>query len=72
MGSQAFEHSYLFCAVRSSDMYISGQALGLKASAVGSVDHYERNERARERARERHWARGFYWGHVSQNTMIEI
>ena len=25
-----------------------GQALSLKASAVGSVDHYERNERARE------------------------
>ena len=24
-----------------------GQALSLKASAVGSVDHYERNERAR-------------------------
>ena len=30
-----------------------GQALSLKASAVGSVDHYERNES------ERHWARGF-------------
>ena len=25
-----------------------GQALSLKASAVGSVDHYERNERARD------------------------
>ena len=36
--------SLLFLAIVTS--YI-GQALSLKASAVGSVDHYERNERAR-------------------------
>ena len=37
--------SLLFLAIVTT--YI-GQALSLKASAVGSVDHYERNERARD------------------------
>ena len=39
VGSQAFEHSYFFRAVRSSDMYISGQACSLQAVTVLSVSH---------------------------------
>lgn len=60
-----FERSLLLFAIVTT--YI-GQALSLKASAVGSVDHYERNERARETL----GPRISIVGRCLTNTMIEI